>query len=92
MLYLYENLNRRATDIEGLERATDECADVLITLYRLVRCLTSTPLEDLVEQKMIINRARQWKSNGDGTGKHIRVTPDELATANKVWRTITEAL
>lgn len=48
-----------------------ECADVLITLYRLAEVI-GCDLHDEVDKKMRINRNRTWKSNGDGTGQHVR--------------------
>lgn len=47
-----------------------ECADVLITLYRLADYL-HVDLNAEVDRKMAINRARKWHTNGDGTGQHI---------------------
>lgn len=43
-----------------------EAADVCIVLagYPGIR--------DAIERKMAINRARQWKLNGDGTGYHVK--------------------
>lgn len=26
---------------------------------------------EAIDRKMAINRARQWKTNGDGTGQHV---------------------
>lgn len=43
-----------------------EAADVVITLARV------PGLWAAVEMKMAINRGRQWKAMGDGTGYHIK--------------------
>ena len=47
----------------------NECADVLITLYRLAD-VSGFDLHEAVDHKMKINRARKWKVNPDGTGQH----------------------
>ena len=49
----------------------NECADILITLYRIADVF-NFDLHAAVDHKMQINRARKWKSNGDGTGQHIK--------------------
>jgi NTP pyrophosphatase (non-canonical NTP hydrolase) len=61
--------------IEALEKgdvseAVRETADVLILLSRLAQILGFN-LTDAVDQKMEINRARQWAPASDGTGQHI---------------------
>lgn len=48
-----------------------EAADVVICLYRMVAGMGSD-LGREVDRKMAINRRRRWKSNGDGTGQHIK--------------------
>jgi NTP pyrophosphatase (non-canonical NTP hydrolase) len=47
-----------------------EAADVVILLHRLAAIL-GQDLNELVDAKMQVNRARKWKSSGDGTGGHI---------------------
>lgn len=47
-----------------------EAADVVILLHRLVGIL-GFELNEQVDAKMIINRARKWKATGDGTGGHV---------------------
>lgn len=47
-----------------------EAADVVILLHRLTGIL-GLELSEQVDAKMAINRARKWKSSGDGTGGHI---------------------
>lgn len=49
-------------------RAIEECADVLITLYRVAECL-GEDLHAAVNRKMAINRNRKWKVSG-GVGQH----------------------
>jgi NTP pyrophosphatase (non-canonical NTP hydrolase) len=46
-----------------------EAADVVIVLHRLA-ALAGHDLAEQVDVKMAINRARSWKSAGDGTGEH----------------------
>ena len=47
-----------------------EAADVVILLHRLAGIL-GMELDEQVDAKMVINRARKWKPTGDGTGGHI---------------------
>lgn len=47
-----------------------EAADVLILLYRLADQF-DLDLDQEVQAKMAINRARTWISKGDGTGSHV---------------------
>ncbi len=47
-----------------------EAADVVILLHRIAG-LMGQDLYDQVDAKMGINRARQWKAAGDGTGSHV---------------------
>jgi NTP pyrophosphatase (non-canonical NTP hydrolase) len=47
-----------------------EAADVVILLHRLV-ALAGMDLDEQVDAKMAINRARKWKPAGDGTGGHV---------------------
>jgi NTP pyrophosphatase (non-canonical NTP hydrolase) len=57
----------RAGDIAEAGR---EAADVVILLHRLV-ALAGMDLNEQVDAKMAINRARTWKAAGDGTGGHV---------------------
>tara|TARA_Y100000593_G_scaffold24510_2_gene48856 strand:+ start:591 stop:911 length:321 start_codon:yes stop_codon:yes gene_type:complete len=50
-------------------RVTSEAADVVIVLCHLAATL-NIDLWEAVENKMIINRRRQWESRGDGTAQH----------------------
>ena len=47
-----------------------EAADVVILIHRLV-ALAGMDLNEQVDAKMAINRARTWKAAGDGTGGHV---------------------
>ena len=47
-----------------------EAADVVILLHRLA-AIAGMDLNDQVDAKMEINRARTWKVTGDGTGSHV---------------------
>ena len=72
----YRMLSEHKELVEAMERgdydsARGECADVYVTLVRLADYL-GVPLHEEVDRKMAINRARKWRSNGDGTGQHIK--------------------
>lgn len=56
------------SDIEYL---ANEAADVVITLYRLAS-VYGYDLHSMIDTKMMINRARRWRSDGTGHGYHIR--------------------
>ena len=58
-------------DPDDFHKISNECADILITLYRIADCY-GFDLRSCVDHKMDINRHRKWKSNGDGTGQHIK--------------------
>lgn len=45
-----------------------EAADVIICLSAFMQACGHW---DAVDKKMAINRARKWRTNGDGTGYHI---------------------
>ena len=55
----------------AVKHIKDECADVVITLFRLAGSLGFDLLEE-VGRKQSINEGRRWRSHGDGTGKHIK--------------------
>ena len=48
-----------------------EIADILILLYR-VATLHNAEVDQAVQAKMKVNRARTWVRNGDGTGRHVK--------------------
>jgi NTP pyrophosphatase (non-canonical NTP hydrolase) len=50
--------------------AATEAADVVILLHRIAAILDHD-LNDQVDAKMQVNRARAWKTVGDGTGSHV---------------------
>ena len=59
-------------------RAAEECADVVIVLYRLCERLGMDLLAE-IDRKMTINRARTWAQDGSGHGyhrRHIAEAPD----------------
>lgn len=47
----------------------EECADVLIVMYRLVEAC-GFDIHEEVNRKMEINRKRIWHLDGDGCGQH----------------------
>lgn len=68
-----ELIDASAEPAEPTEKIAEEAADVVITLigWLNARC----PGQDLataIERKMQINRARQWRTAGDGTGYHVK--------------------
>ncbi len=72
-------VRRARTELDELEQALREgdhaeagreAADVVILLHRLA-ALTGHDLNDQVDAKMQINRARIWQAAGDGTGSHV---------------------
>lgn len=44
-----------------------EAADVVIVM---LHCIPGLP--EAIRSKMVKNRARKWRSNGDGTAQHVR--------------------
>jgi hypothetical protein len=61
---------------KGLEHAAEELADVYITLCQLARALGAETgkavlIHEEVTAKMLVNRARQWAFDGQGSGQHI---------------------
>jgi NTP pyrophosphatase (non-canonical NTP hydrolase) len=54
---------------EPLHDIAMEAADVTILLHRLTGDM-GKDLSDVVNDKMAINRKRQWMKSGDGTGQH----------------------
>jgi NTP pyrophosphatase (non-canonical NTP hydrolase) len=54
----------------SFDEVSNECADVLITLYQVANTF-GFDLHVCVDHKMSINRNRKWKIAGDGTGRHI---------------------
>ncbi len=52
------------------EIVVEEIADVVIVLSQIAERL-GVDLADAIDRKMAINRAREWKTAGDGTGQHV---------------------
>lgn len=52
-------------------RIAKECADIVITLFRLCGSL-GIDLMTAIDDKQTINEGRRRERNGDGTGKHIK--------------------
>jgi NTP pyrophosphatase (non-canonical NTP hydrolase) len=59
-----------AMDVRDPQKLFGEVADVFIVLCSLAS-LYGISLEEQVEKKMVINRARKWAVFGDGTGQHL---------------------
>lgn len=57
------------------EKVPEEMADVQIVLYTIAH-RRGIDLDSQVTEKMARNRRRTWKSNGDGTGYHVREGPE----------------
>lgn len=64
-----DELEQALRDGDNAE-AGREAADVVILLHRLVGLL-GMDLNEQVDAKMQVNRARKWKAAGDGTGGHV---------------------
>ncbi len=60
-----------AVDAGDHAEAALEAADVFILLYR-VATVCGFDINEAVNRKMAINRARKWARKGDGTGSHIK--------------------
>jgi len=67
MIELLDALHQNDND----STAGEECADIVIILYRLCERL-GVNLLDEVDRKMKINRQRKWKLRGDGHGDHVK--------------------
>lgn len=52
-------------------KAAEECADIVIILYRLLSRLDADLFAE-IDKKMQTNRARVWKKDGSGHGYHVR--------------------
>ncbi len=59
-----------AVEAGDRDEAGREAADVAILLHRLMG-LFGKDLDAEIDAKMSINRSRQWRSAGDGTGGHV---------------------
>lgn len=67
---LYERLMLNDND----PSAPVEIADIAIVLSRIV-AFHGKDLQDAIDAKMAINRARKWKLTGDGHGQHVEDEP-----------------
>lgn len=61
---------RDAVYVGDTASAMSECADVLITLYRVAELL-GCDLHAAVNAKMAVNRTRQWVVDDNGHGQHV---------------------
>ncbi|MBP9863409.1 MAG: hypothetical protein KBD62_36020 [Kofleriaceae bacterium] len=68
-----EEMAELLTALQGTDRekALEECADVVIVLYRLATYLGGS-LRMEIDRKMEINRAREWRLDGNGHGYHVK--------------------
>ena len=64
-------LIRALTIEEKHPKAAEECADIVIVLFRLAERL-GVDLLDEVDKKMALNRQREWKRDGSGHGYHTK--------------------
>lgn len=62
---------REYGDVDAqFEDLMEECADIYIVLVQICNYI-GFDLHECVDDKMSINRLREWKVFGDGTGHHI---------------------
>lgn len=59
------------------ERIVEEIADVVIVLSQIAERL-GLDLGEAIDRKMAINREREWRTNGDGTGQHVEEFPGSV--------------
>lgn len=69
-----ELLKVLAKDDTNTEDAGKEIADIFIVLYRLATRMKLN-VQELVNKKMAVNRAREWKKDGSGHGYHVKPKP-----------------
>ncbi len=67
-LEMAELLKELALD-DMSEKAVEEVADIVIVLSRLVE-RKGHNLQTVINEKMTVNRARQWRLDGNGQGYH----------------------
>ena len=70
-------LLRALTGDDNHPKAIEEAADVVIILYRLADRM-GKDLHEEIDQKMRINRSREWKKTDDGHGYHVRDRKEPL--------------
>ena len=73
---LREALHMRAIHGGHQEIVVEEIADVVIVLSQIAERL-GLGLGEAIDRKMAINRAREWVTNGDGTGQHVEGKPEK---------------
>lgn len=61
--------DERADEVEDVEGAAEECADVFIVLAQVASCLGGS-LQVAVDQKMGVNRRRTWSRTPGGRHQH----------------------
>lgn len=61
------------------EKARDEVADVAIVLCQVAEKL-GVRIDQAINEKMIINRARKWALDGKGQGQHVNEVEEDLHT------------
>lgn len=66
MFELFEMLSANDSD----PKAVEEIADVTIVMSRIVAA-HGKDLQEEIDRKMAINRARKWQLTGDGHGQHV---------------------
>lgn len=59
---------------DGDPAAIEECADVVIVLMRLAD-RNGRSLMQAIDEKMVVNRERKWKLDGNGNGQHVADEP-----------------
>lgn len=64
-------------------KKAEEAGDLVITLATYIKRL-GFELSDVVDMKMFINERRDWVSNGDGTGQHVK-NPERDAESRRLW-------
>lgn len=68
-LEMAELLKELALDDSAYD-ALEEIADIVIVLARIVD-REGGSLQGLINEKMVVNRARKWKLDGSGQGYHV---------------------
>lgn len=63
----------KALDAGDMAKVAIEAADVCICLYRTIGTINPTAIDD----KMAVNRARQWNVGPDGCGYHVKAAGHE---------------
>lgn len=62
---------KAVTSDDNHSKLAEECADVVICLYRLATRL-GVDLHAEIDRKMAVNRARVWALDGSGCGYHVK--------------------